>query len=62
MEIKVDLIFEHLASIFERRTSIEEKKVLTVFESGLDSQAQEEFFQTFDFPITRYRLQVKVKF
>jgi hypothetical protein len=37
-------------------------KVLTVFEFGLDSQAQAEDFRTFDWSITPYQFQVKVKF
>jgi hypothetical protein len=39
----------------------EKKKVLTVFESELDSQAQVEYFQTFDWPLSLYPFQVKVK-
>jgi len=37
-------------------------KVLTVFESGLDSQALEEYFQTYDCQLTPYTFQVKVRF
>ena len=33
--------------------------MLTVFASGLDSQAQEEVFQTFDWTPQHYSLQVK---
>jgi len=39
-----------------------EKKLLTVFESGLDSQAHEEYFPTFDWPLNPYPFQVKTKF
>jgi hypothetical protein len=59
MEIKVS--FEHWAFIFEWSTSTQGKKVLTVCESELDSQAQVEYFQTFDWPLSLYPFQVKVK-
>jgi hypothetical protein len=37
-------------------------KVLTVFESGSNSQAQEEYFQTFGWPLIPCPFQVNVKF
>jgi hypothetical protein len=37
-------------------------KVLTVFESGSNSQDHEEYFQTFGWPLTPCPFQVKVKF
>jgi len=38
------------------------KKLLTVFESGLDSQAHEEYFPRFDWPLNPYPFQVKIMF